>query len=496
MEQIIKSNQEQTTSAIIEYLKQIKLAELVKALYKENSNLEDALQSIDVALEDCHILIESNRGGAAVHGFIAEAAQKGVGNAWEQIKGNSAIYEWVNNNGELDLLRNGIEGLQLKFYNGPKATLLALKEFLEKYPSFLEDGGKYQIPKDYYEKIVKLYQATAEEAKQFTNNSEFTHREWEFVKNYFENSGIKLEDIEPSELTYAQVQKNTINATLSETKTELKEENFERKKELIKDNKSTPSDIAKAGLIGASLEGGTTLFLEIKKKLKEKRIKEFNSSDWEEILKNVGISTVKGGVRGVVIQLISNKSNLPDNVAALIDPKYYAKSTTPASVANAIVTASFGMAEQVHLFRQNEISETDFIINSEIVCLEASVSALSSLVGQAVIPIPVLGAIIGNTVGNLMYKTAKDSFNEREQELTLKYANEQKELDEELAKKFQNTISLLNENMNRYFIIMENSFNPDIEASFIGSIELAKYMGVPTEEILDTKAKIDNYFLN
>ena len=47
MEDIIKSNQEQTTSAIIEYLKQIRLAELVKKLNKENSNLKQALGSID-----------------------------------------------------------------------------------------------------------------------------------------------------------------------------------------------------------------------------------------------------------------------------------------------------------------------------------------------------------------------------------------------------------------------------------------------------------------
>ena len=496
MEQIIKSNQEQTTSAIIEYLKQIRLAELVKALYKENSNLEQALDSINVALEDCHILIDSNRGGEAVHGFIAEAAQRGVGNAWEQIKGNPAIYEWVNNNGELDLLRNGVEGLQLKFYNGPKATLIALKEFLEKYPSFLEDGGKYQIPKDYYEKIVKLYNATADEAKQFTNNSELTRREWEFVKNYFEKGNIKLNDIEPSELTYAQVQKNAIDTTLSEAKKELREESFERKKELIRDDKPTPADAMKAGLIGASLEGGTTLFLEIKKKLKNKKLKDFNSDDWNEILKDASISTAKGGVRGVVVQLISNKSNLPDDVAALIDPKYYPKSTTPASIANAIVTASFGMAEQAHLFRQNKLSETDFIINSEIVCLEASISALSSLIGQTIIPIPVLGAIVGNTVGNIMYKVAKDNFDEKEQELALKYAKEQEELDKELSEKYQNVISLLNENMNRYLIIIENSFNPDIKLSFEGSINLAKYLGVPTEEILDTKEKIDDYFLN
>ena len=497
MEDIIKSNQEQTTSAIIEYLKQIRLAELVKKLNKENSNLKQALGSIDAALEDCHIIINNNRGGnSGMHGFLAEAAQHGIGNAKEQIKGNEGIYEWINDNGELDLVRNGTEGLQLKFYNGTKNALRILKEYLNKYPDFLEKGGKYQIPKDLYEKIETICKMSAEDIKQLTKNSDPSIGECKFVHSYFESETIKFSDMEPSDLTYAQVQKLAVEDTLKDFKDDLREENYERKVKAINDSKPTIGDHLKAGAIGAGLEGGTTFVLEISKKLKEKNVKSFTEDDWNDIFKKSGISVAKGGIRGVVVNVITNKSNLPVDVAAVINPESIKKSTTPASVANAIVTASFGMAEQAYLYSQKKISEVDFIYNSEVVCLDASISALSSIIGQTVIPVPVLGAIIGNTVGSLMYKVAKDNFNKNQQEMIDRFKQEQEQLDSKLASEYQEVILKLNRELQTYYVVLENSFDPNYKKAFEGSISLAIHLGIPSEEILDTKEKIDNYFIN
>ena len=82
---------------------------------------------------------------------------------------------------------------------------------------------------------------------------------------------------------------------------------------------------------------------------------------------------------------------------------------TPAAVASAMVTATFGIAEQAFQLKQGNVNEQRFIENTEMLCLDASVSALSSLAGQILIPVPVLGAVIGNTVGTMMYQIAKDN---------------------------------------------------------------------------------------
>ena len=64
-----------------------------------------------------------------------------------------------------------------------------------------------------------------------------------------------------------------------------------------------------------------------------------------------------------------------------------------------MVTATFGVAAQARKLSKGDISAEDFIDNCEIVCLDVAVSALSSMLGEVLIPVPVLGAIIGNTVG-------------------------------------------------------------------------------------------------
>ena len=79
-----------------------------------------------------------------------------------------------------------------------------------------------------------------------------------------------------------------------------------------------------------------------------------------------------------------------------------------AAVASSLVTASFDIAELANEFRAGALTEIEFIERAQSVSLDAAVSAVSLLVGQAVIPIHVFGAVIGNTVGIEMHKTVAD----------------------------------------------------------------------------------------
>ena len=56
--------------------------------------------------------------------------------------------------------------------------------------------------------------------------------------------------------------------------------------------------------------------------------------------------------------------------------------------------------------------------------METVVSALSSTIRQIVIPVPVLGAVIGNTVGCILYKIVNDNMSEKEQKLIELYPGE------------------------------------------------------------------------
>lgn len=57
---------------------------------------------------------------------------------------------WVNDNGKVDLIRDGID-IQQKFVNaGGRFSLGAVAEHLHAYPDFVQNGGKYQIPSDHF----------------------------------------------------------------------------------------------------------------------------------------------------------------------------------------------------------------------------------------------------------------------------------------------------------------------------------------------------------
>lgn len=169
---------------------------------------------------------------------------------------------------------------------------------------------------------------------------------------------------------------------------------------------------------------------------------------------------------------------------------------TPAAVASSIVTAAFGVAEQANKLRRGEIDELEFIENAELVCLETAVSALSSFVGQALIPVPVLGAVIGNTVGIIMYKAVSSSLSKREASLIVQYLDEQRALDEQLAARYQELIDKLEASMSDYLGVLERAFSPDVEVALLGSVELALELGVASDEVLDSDEKVLAYFLD
>ena len=396
----MKSTQEQAVASWVQYLNTLRLENLIKNINSQDINLDNALKNLDNTLSEINKLISSNRGGeSGIHGFIAEISEVGIGNAKANIIGNEDVYKWVNNNGVVDLVRNGTD-IQQKFYNRD-LSLSAIAEHLKKYPNFLKQGGKYQIPKDQYDKIKYLLSLSENEAQKMpTSDGSFSLKQWKRVNDFFKDGPIKIDSVEPANLEYSEVQRNVANNTINEEKNKIKEQNSEIKKEIIDKHKPTIGEGIKVTAISSVIEGGTTFVsLIVKKKKERKLLKNFTSDDWNEIIKDSGISTIKGGIRGASLYSLTNYTN------------------TPSAVANALVTSSFGIAEQVYLYKNGKVTENEFLENSELLTLDASISAISSILGQTIIPIPVIGAIIGNTVGLKMYDVAKNNFARKEQML-------------------------------------------------------------------------------
>lgn len=493
-EKIIKSNQEQAVAAWLNYLNQIRINQVVQSLQNQNENLQDAVVELKDTMHTIAVdIIDKNRGGQkGQHGFIAEIAECGINNAFDKLRGDTPSYEWINDNGPSDLRRGSIE-IQQKFVkSGGLFSLNKAREHLNQYPDYLKSGKKYQIPKDFYDNVKKLYNMSEKEAyKSLSNKSDLTLRQWRRVHDFFENGDITINDIEPSSLKYNEVQTENISHTIEHKNQEIHKENRILKEGDLEEGRASLEEAGQAALMSAAIEGGTTFVMEIAKRIKSgQKLKDFTENDWKDILKKSGISTIKGGVRGASIYMITNLTTFFVDI-----DEVYSVTTTPAAVASAVVTAGFGVADQIHLYRQGNLTELEVIENSEILCLDASVSAISSLLGQTIIPIPVLGAVIGNTIGTVIYQVGKDTFSKKENEFFEQYIAEQTKLDEKLETQYGEYIRLLNEALNEYYTLLEDAFSPSPEMSFNGSIKLAEYFNVPVSEILKDINDIDAYFL-
>ncbi|MEU1550866.1 hypothetical protein [Nocardia sp. NPDC005745] len=480
--EFVTGTQEHAVASWVSYLNQLRIDNLLGALSQQDEHLRDALTSVDEAVRKIDLeVVAANRGGQrGMHGFIAEIAEVGIGNARKQILGHEAVYQWVNDNGPVDLMRGSVE-IQQKFVAaGGRFSLGAIAEHLQKYPEYVRNGGKYQIPRDHFEVIQRLHALSPEEASKLSRSGDGPSlRDWQRVQAFFQTRSVGFESLEPSTLQYDEVQRDVYTATMAAEKGSLHATDRSLREDAYQRSRPTLREAGTAALTAAAAAGATVFVLAVVAKRREdKRLNEFSERDWIDLAGETGSGFGKGGVRGLSIYALTNFT------------------ATSAAVASSVVTTSFSIAEQANQLRRGQIDELEFIGNSELIALEAAVRALASCVGQATIPIPVLGAVIGTTVGTVLYKAAASSLTKREAALIERYLDEQRTLDEQLAAEYQTTLEKLDQSMSDYLGLLERAFSPDAQVALVGSVALAMGLGVASDEILDSDEKVDAYFLN
>lgn len=264
--------------------------------------------------------------------------------------------------------------------------------------------------------------------------------------------------------------------------------------------------LAMAGPVGWTIGGATllasiALFANKKIKLGKEKKEEI-----EAVLHNVElVSEVNVKMRSLLDKTDKLRSMLNDQYGNCMT--YYGKNFIEIAdegqmllgtlVNNAkSLAATLGIAEQAYQLKQGNVDEQRFIENSEMLCLDASVSALSSFAGQVLIPVPVLGTVIGNTVGTMMYQIAKDNLSAREQKIFEEYAETVRQLDVSLQDQYQKFVDEIGKDTKLFMELLNRAFAPDIRVAFEGSIDLAKSCRVPVDEILDSKEKIVSFFMD
>ena len=446
-------------------------------------NKDNASKILNYARDNIEDVILKNRGGEyGGHGFIAEFAEAGIVNARRAFEGLNPIVKVLNDNGPADLLI-GRNTIQMKFYNNLRDELAQSFHYSEKM--------KMMFPKDHvlvYEKIMAGAKEVEFNGKQLSIKQITDIRQ--MINDITESKGLTSYKswMKSSVLNYDDAQRNSINKVLDlekikiDKKVKVKRRELAKKKILAKKN-SLPN-LREANKIAKNtflLQGGLALMSAVYGKYKEgKTIFEFEQSDWLDC----GLETVEGAVKGCI------------SGYAIYGLTNVFKMSAPN--ASAFVTASYGMVDIITKLRTNEITEDEFINFITINTLDTTLATIGSCVGQTLIPVPVLGAVVGSIATSIIWEIGKGILSDREQELIQNY---RENLDNHIKNLDDKYKIIFNDIMDKYHKLgrlQDYSFDLSINTRlrFEYSIELAEYIGVSDDEILHDLSEIDSYFLS
>lgn len=396
----------QAAGAITQEINKKYMRELYESLYHIDTQRISDIQLVDQHLDEALKCIENVRtfvgspenilgSQLTKHGEIAEQVDVWFQNAWNIMDGKpaTATFDGVGRTAPEDYLVDGIK-VQSKYINGSSKSLSHVLEHLEKYTDigFGRDGSYYVIPKDQYKEIQSILQGDTGGLSEKTVRAikDKVHQIETATKRPF------AEAVRPGNVNYAEVQQGAIHNTLNSEDVRINQY-ADTKKDAI-DNKAErdraqahehakPSwgkAIETAGT-AAVVSGGFQFASGIYHKCKSgKKIQDFTTEDWKEL----GIDTAKaageGGISGLAIYGLTNIAHIPTPVGA------------------AGVSLVFSIVELVFDYHNGKISKAEFIDGCQTACINAVVSAVGAVVGGKLIPVPVLGEILGSIIaGNI-----------------------------------------------------------------------------------------------
>ena len=462
---------------------QLQAAEKIESAHAALSESLEYVENVrDFVSDPAHIL------GAmpTKHGEIAEHVQVEIGNAqrvMQHLRPN-ATFEGVGRTAPEDYLIDGIM-VQSKFINNANRSLDAVLGHLKDYPGFT-DTGYYQIPKDQYALIEDLI--SKHTPGTFASRS--ARKCQELIEQIERETGRPFgEVVKPSISTYDEVQLGRIDETLNQHEQTFKTQHHEEVKAVKQEEAANVQDAAhvkdatwgkaaQAGAISAVITGTTMAGIKIYHKIRQgKKLTQFDLSDWKEVGYDFSVGGLKGGISGVSIYWLTKK-----NVFS-------------APFAGAVTSTAIGVATLAYQMKKGKITQLEFSESVNALSVEAGLAAVGAAVGQAVIPIPVLGAVVGTAVSKAALEISKYVIGKDEKALTDRMQREYEETVAQLNQECQTVIGMMDSYFTQMGSYIDAALSPVSAARLYGSIELCRFLKVPEALIIHNTKELDDFML-
>lgn len=421
------------------------------------------------------------------HGEIAEHVQVEIGNArrvMQHLRPN-ATFDGVGRTAAEDYIIDGLQ-VQSKFINNANRSLDAVLGHMKDYTGFAEHGY-YHIPKDQYEMIQKMMSNP--------HSGEFSSKSVEkcraIIAQIEKEAGKPFEDVvKPGISNYKDVQLGEIDETLNQHEKTFKEQHNEKIDSIKEQEKidtknasqikdATWGKAIKTGAFSAVITGATMASIKVYSKLKSgKKISQFTLADWKDVGYDFSVGGLKGGVSGISIYWLTKK---------------YLFS---APFAGAVTSTAMGVATLAMQLKKGQLSQLEFSESVNSLSVEAGLSAIGAAIGQAVIPIPIIGPIVGTVVTKSALEITKYVMGNKEKELIVKMEKEYNEIKKSLDDECRKTLQIIDDYFMQLGSYIAAALSPISVVRLYGSIELCRFLQIPECEIIHNTQELDNYMLS
>lgn len=415
------------------------------------------------------------------HGEIAEQVEVGIRNARDLLHQRpiSATFDGIGRTAATDYRIDGVD-VQSKFVNGVVKNLDHVLEHMNKYKDFGRDGSYYHVPKDHYETMQRVLNGEAIEGLspkilQATQNR---------IRQVERVSGKPFQEVvKPGVSEYGEVQPGKINETLDQHECDLKDTHKEIKDGIRVEHQPSLGEMGKVAAQGAVIAAGLQIALKLFEKSRQGKNLfrgDFTTEDWKEI-GAVGIQGgLTGGISGAALYGLTNFANLS------------------APFAGAIVSAGFAVSSLGSRYISGEITVDEFIELGLIACAESSIVALSVAIGQTVIPIPILGALVGTIAGRMVMNFGKQYLGKEAKNLQKRLKSYYDECVAKTDHAYEQVITQILLKYEKLGDLTRAAFDQTTNTALRlqASINLAQEYGVSDSKIIHTIDELDAFMLS
>lgn len=211
----------------------------------------------------------------------------------------------------------------------------------------------------------------------------------------------------------------------------------------------------KAGLQSAAIVAGVNMVLSLSAKLiKEgKCFWDYEADDWKDVLFDIGIGGIAGGVSASVLNIVGS----------------YSASAVPG--VSALLMATFGIASLIPDYTDGKLTTDEFIVEAEMICFDAALILLTGLIGQTVIPVPALGAVIGSVAGMIATTIIQEIWGDEFRELLMKFNQHIENLFERIKDFFIGIWEKLKAIKDLLAYLLDDDFNYSLQCRYKRSLD-------------------------